>query len=703
MKMKQTPAAGTGRAARLVVLILALFVISCDDSTGLRGATDLSVAFSIHMAGGAADAFDAADAIRITIANTDFVVYDEVLPFSSAGSDVRIRLPVDAELDGALLDVSVELLMGQASLFLGSGTVRASSGTTDPVDIVLEPVVAAIVPQTDLLIPAIGGTLQLNATAVFATGDTITNVTIAYQLLDQGIIRLLPGGVVTGDREGTARVRASAGGRSVDFEVEVRILAATVTVSPAQAVMGIGGTLRLVAQVLDASGEPMSRQPTWSSANTAVATVTATGVVTAIAAGTVTITATVDDAQGTSQIEVSATPRPATPTGVSATAIGTDVTLAWQDNATNETSYDVQRGPAGGALTSIAALPANSNGYVDAGLPIDQVLDYVVSACNQQVCSPADRVTTRTVPAAPTGLAVLFSDPGTRSFRLGWTDASAAETEFRVEFFNPSTGQFEVAGVVAAGTTQFDGTGPASTTTSYRVVACNPAGCSLPSNTVIIAFAAGPPTAITLATLTGTEMVGSTDADGEPHEWWFEYYHDPSFVDPNSSEPVSTIDSGIKVAPLNDLASKELVYYRVVAANAAGTAFGSILSMVAPELEAQPPSIPSVCNQGSSCGSLPQAITFRAISTGPVYTYPNPFQSLTFDVEFPFVPLGSGSVSVVDDPIDGVRAWVYSVTVNASVQLQNLIAGNYSVVVRGYTGSFGGNVLTGPIAFTIAN
>jgi hypothetical protein len=234
-------------------------------------------------------------------------------------------------------------------------------------------------------------------------------------------------------------------------------------------------------------------------------------------------------------------------------------------------------------------------------------------------------------------------------------------------------------------------------------VACNPAGCSLPSNTVIIAFAAGPPTAITLATLTGTEMVGSTDADGEPHEWWFEYYHDPSFVDPNSSEPVSTIDGGIKVAPLNDLASKELVYYRVVAANAAGTAFGSILSMVAPELEAQPPSIPSVCNQGSSCGSLPQAITFRAISTGPVYTYPNPFQSLTFDVEFPFVPLGSGSVSVVDDPIDGVRAWVYSVTVNASVQLQNLIPGNYSVVVRGYTGSFGGNVITTPIAFPVVN
>jgi uncharacterized protein YjdB len=703
MNMKQAPAAGPGRAARLVVIILALFVISCDDSTGPRGATDLPVAFSINLAGGAADAFDATDAIRITIVNTDFVVYEEVLPFSSGGSDVRIRLPVDAELDGALLDVSVELFMGQASLFLGSGTVRASSGTTDPVEIVLEPVVAAIVPQTDLLIPAIGGTLQLNAAAVFATGDTITSVTIAYQLLDQGIIRLLPGGVVTGDREGTARVRASAGGRSVDFEVEVRILAATVTVSPAQAVMGIGGTLPLVAQVFDASGEPMSRQPTWSSANTAVATVTATGVVTAIAAGTVTITATVDDAQGTSQIEVSTTPRPATPTGVTANATGTDVTLAWQDNATNETSYDVRRGPAAGALTSIATLPANSNGYADAGLSIDLVLDYVVSACNQQVCSPADRVTTRTVPAAPTGLAVLFSDPGTRSFRLGWTDASAAETEFRVEFLNPSTGQFEVAGVVAAGTTQFDGTGPASTTTSYRVVACNPAGCSPPSNTVMISFSAAPPTAITLATLTGTELVGSTDADGELHDWWFEYYPDPSFVDPNSSEPVTTIDGGIKVAPLNDLGSKELVYYRVVAANAAGTTFGSILSMVAPELEAQPPSTPTVCNLGPSCGGNPRAITFTAVSTGPVNTHPNPFSFVSFELEFPFASLGSGTVAVFDDPIDGVRAYVYSLSVDPSTVPQLSTLGPYSVVVRGYTGSFGGNVITTPIAFTVMN
>jgi hypothetical protein len=234
-------------------------------------------------------------------------------------------------------------------------------------------------------------------------------------------------------------------------------------------------------------------------------------------------------------------------------------------------------------------------------------------------------------------------------------------------------------------------------------VACNAAGCSPPSNTVMITFAGGPPTAITLATLTGTELVGSTDADGELHEWWFQYHGDPNFVDPNITEPVTTIDGGIKVAPLNDLGSKELVYYRVVAQNAAGTTFGSIFSLVAPELEAQSPSTPTVCNLGTSCGSNPPTITFTAISTGPVYTHPNPFQFVSFELEFPFASLGSGSVAVVDDPIDGVRAYIYTLKVDAFVVPQLSTLGPYSVVVRGYAGSFGGNVVTTPIAFTVMN
>jgi hypothetical protein len=312
-----------------------------------------------------------------------------------------------------------------------------------------------------------------------------------------------------------------------------------------------------------------------------------------------------------------------------------------------------------------------------------------------------------TVPAAPTGLAVLQNDPNTNVFRLGWTDASMAETEFRVERLEPSTGQFAPVATLLAGTTQYDGNGEPSSTETYRIAACNPAGCAV-SGTVMLTFAAAPPVAVTLATITNTEMVGSTDGDGQLHDWWFEWYFDPSFVDANVTSPVSTTSAGVRIEPLFDLASGELVYYRIVAMNAAGTTYGATQSLVAPKLEAQVAAPDTVCNAGTGCSVHPQTITFTAISTGPVYTYPNPFQVVSFDLEvsFPAVPLGSGSVSFVDDPIDGSRAWIYSLTLNASTDalLMNLSPGStYSVAVRGYPGSTSGNVVSSSIPFVVSS
>lgn len=697
--------AGGRRTRRCAFIAIAALLLACDDSaTDPSRSAGLPIAFSIDLAGGAAAAFDAADAIRIIVVADDVIVHDEVLPFSSNGGDVRIRLPVDSDLEGAAVGVSVELRRGQAALFSGSGTVIASSRSTDPADIVLDPVVAAIVPQTDLLIPLIGGTLQLDAVPVFATGDTITTVSVTYQLLDQGIIRLQSGDVAVGEAEGTARVRATAGGRTADFAVEVRIIAATVTVEPPSALMGISGTLRLVARVFDGAGNSISRQPTWSSDNTSVATVSSAGVVTALAAGNAAITATVDAAQGSSQIEVSTAVRPAEPTGLAAASTGNAVNLSWQDNATNETGYEVRRGPVGGTVVAIATLQANASSYSDTNLPGDMVWDYVAAACNQQICAESDRATGYTTPLAPTGLTVLQNDPDTRMFRLGWTDASAAETGFRVEMLVPGTGQFQPVATLPAGTTAYDGVGEPSSTETYRIAACNPAGCAV-SGTVMLTFAAAAPQAITLPTITSTELVGSTDGYGRVHDWWFEWYYDPSFIDANVTSPVSTTSSGFHVVPLFDLGSKEPIYYRMVAMNASGTTYGATQSFIAPELEALAASPDTVCNAISGC-SHPQTITFTAISTGPVYTYPNPFQVVSFGLEiaFPAVELGSGSVSVIDDPIDGTRAWIYSITINAPTDslFLSLSQGSYSVAVRGFPGSASGNVVSSSIPFVVS-
>ncbi len=88
----------------------------------------------------------------------------------------------------------------------------------------------------------------------------------------------------------------------------------TVTVSPPTAELtAVGLTLQLSARTLDQNGRAMeSASVTWTSSDATVATVGASGLVTAVAKGTVTITATVGSASGTSQITVVESPDRAT-------------------------------------------------------------------------------------------------------------------------------------------------------------------------------------------------------------------------------------------------------------------------------------------------------------------------------------------------------------------------------------------------------
>lgn len=81
----------------------------------------------------------------------------------------------------------------------------------------------------------------------------------------------------------------------------------SVTVTPATVTILMGATQQLSAQALDQSGSAMSGTITftWSSSNVAVATVSSTGLVTAVDGGTATITATTESVSGTATATVS--------------------------------------------------------------------------------------------------------------------------------------------------------------------------------------------------------------------------------------------------------------------------------------------------------------------------------------------------------------------------------------------------------------
>ena len=82
---------------------------------------------------------------------------------------------------------------------------------------------------------------------------------------------------------------------------------ASVTVSPPSPSLQIGQTVQLTATPRDASGAPLGgRVVTWSSSDSGVARVSATGLVTGRATGSTTITATSEGKSGTATITVTA-------------------------------------------------------------------------------------------------------------------------------------------------------------------------------------------------------------------------------------------------------------------------------------------------------------------------------------------------------------------------------------------------------------
>lgn len=84
---------------------------------------------------------------------------------------------------------------------------------------------------------------------------------------------------------------SSSATRTINVALPPAVLTA-INVTPASAIVGIGGTQQLSATTLDQFGAPFAAPATWSSSNPAIATVDAAGLVRGVAVGAVTVSAT---------------------------------------------------------------------------------------------------------------------------------------------------------------------------------------------------------------------------------------------------------------------------------------------------------------------------------------------------------------------------------------------------------------------------
>ena len=190
----------------------------------------------------------------------------------------------------------------------GSATITATSegrSGTATFTVTPEPVSSVVISPANGSI-VVGSTLQLSATPRNATGQTLTGRTITWSSGAPGLASVSAAGLVTGLAPGSAVVLATVEGKQGSAVITVRqVPVASLTINPASATTAVGQSVTLSAKTLDAAGNVLTgRVVGWSSSDLTVATVNSAGVVTGVAAGTVTISASSEGQTASATVQV---------------------------------------------------------------------------------------------------------------------------------------------------------------------------------------------------------------------------------------------------------------------------------------------------------------------------------------------------------------------------------------------------------------
>ena len=184
-------------------------------------------------------------------------------------------------------------------------TYACGEGTTEPPPDPPLPTTVTVSPATAEL-AALGATVQLSAQVQDQNGQVMSGATVTWASGAAAVATVDASGLVTAVANGTATITATAGSASGSATVTVAQVVSSVTVVPAEASFAaLGDTVRLTAEAFDANGHPVAgAELSWETSDAAVATVDASGLVTAVANGTSTITATAGSASGSATVTV---------------------------------------------------------------------------------------------------------------------------------------------------------------------------------------------------------------------------------------------------------------------------------------------------------------------------------------------------------------------------------------------------------------
>lgn len=261
------------------------------------------------------------DTTRLTTSFTDaFGNPAAAMPITWVSSDEDV-----ATVDGGLVEATGE---GTASILAIAGVLRDS---VRAVVTLPPPSLATIVPASASF-TALLDTVQFSLVLTTPQGDTVHGQPVTWNVLDAAVATVDAQGRVVARATGTTRVIGTSGALSDTAEVTVTQVAASTTISPNGATLNaIGATAQFSAEVRDANNQVINgASVTWSSLDAAVATVNASGLVTAAGNGTARIVAASGGVADTVNVTVTQAIASVdvTPDGAALDALGATVQLS---------------------------------------------------------------------------------------------------------------------------------------------------------------------------------------------------------------------------------------------------------------------------------------------------------------------------------------------------------------------------------------
>lgn len=276
----------------------------------------------------------------------------------------------------------------------------------------------------------------------------------------------------------------------------------------------------------------------------------------------------------------------ATPTNLTASANGSNVTLQWTDNATNETRYQVYQMSSDGSLLTYVGqdFPINTTSAVHSGVPVG-TYKYGVNACASIGCSLSSNhptvtvsgaVTDTTAPSIPTN---LTASPSSTQVTLSWTASTDNIGVTGYEFHR--NGVLDATTNLNTGYVVY-GLQP-STTYTFVIVAYDAAG-NISNRATILATTLADTTPPTVSNVAVTNITSTSATiswtSNEPSTSRVEYSAtDQGVICWNSSCPIAIFGTSLVTAhsgTLSGLQPSTIYYFRAKSIDAAGNVGGSL-------------------------------------------------------------------------------------------------------------------------------